>query len=78
MDKAMYKGYEISATPLPLATGEWDTTLHIRIERHGEWRDKKFTGDTTLKTKEEAIRYCLAAGKKIIDGEIENCSVADL
>ncbi|SRR6266699_1955653 len=78
VNRVTYKGYEIHAVPLPVASGAWDTTLYIRIGRKGGWRDKKFTGAATFKTEEEAIQYCLETGKKIIDGAIEHCSVADL
>ena len=69
MNRIMYKGYEIHAVPLPLATGEWAKTLYIGMSRNGGMSKRAFTGGGTCQTKEEAIRASLATGKKKIDGQ---------
>jgi hypothetical protein len=71
-------GYDITPSTLPLASGEWDTTVHIMIRRPKGVQEKKFTGRETFTTRQEAVQFCLALGKKIIDGAIPNWSVADL
>ena len=39
---------------------------------------KQFSDSNTFAKEEEAIEQCFVFGKKIIDGQIENCTVVDL
>ena len=40
--------------------------------------EKPFEAGHTFGTEEEAKKYCLDFGMKIIDGQINDCSVDDL
>ena len=75
MDHIMYKGYEISVNLIPLETGEWNTTIWITKDTEKGRKEKSFSGPDTFKAEEKAIQYCIAFGKKIIDGEIPDFSV---
>ena len=76
-----YEGYEIdSATQQITESGEW--TLRVSITKH---RDSKgitnqqfFDAATTFSSKEEADIQSIEFGKKIINGEVVDCSVNDL
>ncbi len=79
MDAHSYNGYEIHAVPFQLRdTGEW--TLNLRIEHdHGnEIVSRNFSANNTFPTREEAVNQCFCFGRKIIDGEVEGCTVVDL
>jgi len=79
MDKIPYKGYLIHPTPLQVTTsGEWTIELCILKHRDDSVMERKFSAANTFKTEEEAIQHCINFGRQIIDGESENCSVADL
>jgi len=79
-DEIPYNGYVIRPEPMELQeAGYW--TIKLSIERHtdGAVRAIKFSGTRQpCKNKEEAIKRCHAYGKKIIDGQVANCSVQDL
>jgi hypothetical protein len=79
MEEIPYKGYLIEATPDQLADlMKW--TLHLYIFRHsgGGVRSKDFSARNIFDTEEEAAAACVDFGKRIIDGEIEGCTVDDL
>ncbi len=76
MNKATYKGYEITATTLSLANGRWDITLRIRKE--GRMNYRQFTADPVFNTEEEAIQECFNLGRQIIETKIQDGSIGDL
>jgi hypothetical protein len=73
-----YKDHEVHAASLLLPSGEWSLEVHITAQRGDEIQTKSFTGSDTFFSEVEAIRQCLDFGKRIIDGEVEDCSVKDL
>jgi hypothetical protein len=74
-----YKGHVIRPAPLQLAdSGEWSLELYIGKDKDNEYVERKFYTSNTFRTEEEAINHCINFGKQIIDGEINNCTVADL
>jgi len=73
-----YKDYEVHAASLLLPSGEWSLEVHITVQRGDEIHTKPFTGSDTFFSEVEAIRHGLDFGKRIIDGEVEDCSVEDL
>ncbi len=73
-----YKDYEVHAASLLLPSGEWSLEVHITAQRGDEIQTKPFTGSDTFFSEVKAIRHCLDFGKRIIDGEVEDCSVEDL
>lgn len=79
-DEVTYKGYVIMPEPMKLQEpGFW--TINLSIARHtGEAvRAGKFYGTKQpCKNRQEAIRHCHTYGKRIIDGQVANCSVQDL
>ena len=76
--RTLYKNYEVHAASLLLPSGEWSLEVHITAQRDEEIQTKPFTGSDTFFSEVEAIRHCLDFGKRIIDGEVEDCSVEDL
>ncbi len=76
--RTLYKDYEVHAASLLLPSGEWSLEVHITAQRGDEIQTKPFTGSDTFFSEVEAIRHCLDFGKRIIDGEVEDCSVEDL
>jgi hypothetical protein len=79
MSSIQYKEYIIEAIPLQLRdSGEWTTDIRIRRFRLDKLHYRAFSAGNTFKTEEEAIQRCIDFGKRIIDGEIKNCTVTDL
>ena len=76
--RTSYKDYEVHAASLLLPSGEWSLEVHITVQRGDEIHTKPFTGSDTFFSEVEAIRHGLDFGKRIIDGEVEDCSVEDL
>ena len=77
--RAAYKEFQILPTPQQLAdSGEW--TLSIVIEKHtgDAVVFRNFSTANSFPTKDEALQRCLEFGRKIIDGEVENLTIADL
>lgn len=70
-----HQGYEVHAASLLLPSGEWSLEVHIISQQGEEIRTKPFKGSDTFFSEVEAIRHCLDFGKRIIDGEVEDCSV---
>ena len=71
-----YKEFEIDPIPYQLPdTGEWK--VHINIIRHTEEKtiNRPFTAEGSCPSKEDAIQLCYDFGKKIIDGEVPDCSI---
>ena len=79
MEKVMYEGYGIYAIPYRLAESkEWAIKVVISRDKGYEIVERQFSAGNTFKTKEEALEQSIIFGKRIIDGEVENFSVADL
>ena len=75
MHKIKYKGYDIEAKPYRSdASSEWKIDLIISKDL----ASREFYPKDTLKTKEEAVKFCFDLGVRIIDGEVKGCSVDDL
>ena len=76
-----YEGYEISSAAEQLSeSGEW--RLRVSIVRHrdsqGVTNQQFFSTDNTFASQEEADIQSIEFGKKIIKGEVVECSVIDL
>lgn len=79
MKKVPYKGYVIEATPYQLSDSMvWTINIYIRFDMEEQITFRNFSAANTFKTKDEAIQHCIDFGRRIIDGEIPNCSVSDL
>ena len=79
MASLQYKGYEIRAVPYQLAdSGEWTLDILIVRDTGTEIKHRKFGAGNRYKTKDEAIQHCFDLGRQIIDGKVEDYSVADL
>jgi hypothetical protein len=79
MDVMKYKEFEIKASPYQLAeSGYWSLNIYITHHKGGETLEKNFSAAKTFKTRDEAVTHCLNFGRKIIDGEVQGCTVADL
>lgn len=75
MDPLSYKGFAIIARTFQIrGSGRW--TLDLLIGRHTDLR--AFSGGSTFPTEASAIRGCGAFARRIIDGRVKDCSVADL
>lgn len=71
----IYKGYSISPRTFQLrGSDRW--TLDLLIGRNGQLR--AFGGATTYATEAGANTACTEFGCRIIDGSVEECTVADL
>lgn len=78
-DRIMYKGFEIEAVPYQLADSKkWKPHIIIWKHKGHESVFRPVSVSSTYDTKEEALKRCFNFGKKVIDGEIENCSVDDM
>ena len=70
-----YKGFAITARTFQIrGSGRW--TLDLLIGRHASLR--AFSGESTYPTEESAIKGCRDFARHIIDGQVRDCSVADL
>lgn len=79
MSSVPYKRYVIDAAPYKLAESKrWSINIYIRRDSGGSINTQNFSAANNFETKEEAIQHCIDFGRRIIDGEIENCSVSDL
>jgi hypothetical protein len=75
LNAIVYKGFAITARTFQIrGSGRW--TLELLIGRHGDLR--AFSGPGTYPTEESAITGCREFGRRIIDGRVRECSVADL
>ncbi|MGH7658579.1 MAG: CV_2116 domain-containing protein [Gemmatimonadales bacterium] len=75
MTPVAYKGFAITARTFQVrGSGRW--TLDLLIARLGSIR--AFSGTTTYATEDAAITACCQLGRRIIDGAVEDCTVADL
>ncbi len=79
MTSVPYKGYIIDAAPYKLAESKgWSINIHIMHDTGDAINTKNFSAANIFATQEEAIQHCIEFGRRIIDGEIENCTVDDL
>lgn len=79
MHSVNYQGYVIEAAPYQLAdSGRFDVNIHIWKDHGDHIGEKTFSAGNTFETEEEAIQACIEFGRRIIGGEIEGCSVADV
>jgi hypothetical protein len=79
VDTITYKGYEIQAVPYRLAeSGDWAMKIIILHHRGDAVTTRDFYAHNRFKTENDAIQHCFDFGKKIIDGQIPNCSINDL
>ena len=79
MTSVPYKGYVIDAAPYKLAESKgWSINIYIRHDTGDAINTKNFSAANIFATQEEAIQHCIDFGRRIIDGEIENCTVNDL
>ncbi len=79
MSSVPYKGYVIDAAPYKLADSKgWSINIYIRHDTGDAINTNNFSAAKIFATQEEAIQHCIDLGRRIIDGEIENCSVSDL
>ena len=75
MHKIKYKGYDIEAKPYkPDNANEWRIDLLISKGL----ASREFYPKDILKTEDAAVKFCFDLGVRIIDGEVEDCSVDDL
>ena len=77
-DRIRYKDFEIEASPYPVSVDgvkKWSLNIFIWKHKGYESVSQPFTGSNTYESKGEAMGHCFNLGKKIIDGEIEGCSV---
>lgn len=79
MDVIAYKEFEIKASPYQLVeSGNWSLKIYITHHKADETLEKSFSAAATFKTRDEAIPHCHNFGKRIIDGEVPGCTIADL
>jgi cytosine/adenosine deaminase-related metal-dependent hydrolase len=70
-----YKGFEITVRSYQIrGTGRW--TLDLLISHAGTRR--AFSAETTYPSEALAATGCLEYGRRIIDGKVRDCSVAEL
>ena len=70
-----YKGFAITARTFQIrGSGRW--TLDLLIGHRAGLR--AFSGPITYSTETAAITGCCEFARRIIDGRVQNCSVADL
>lgn len=79
MDVVTYKEFEIKASPHNMAeSSEWSLNIYIIHHKGGETLERNFSAADTFKTRDEAISHCHKFGRQIIDGQVPDCTVADL
>jgi hypothetical protein len=75
MKALAYKGFAITARTWQIrGTGRW--TLDLIISRREALR--AFSRPVTYPTEDAAVAGCCELGRRIIDGNERDCSVADL
>ena len=75
MPSPSYKGFAITPRTFQVrGSGRW--TLDLLIGRQKGLR--AFSGPDTFSTQTDAIAGCHEYARRIIDGQVNNCSVSDL
>ena len=81
-NEKQYKGYIISAQPYQLQDSRrWrpKITIYRHPSSNIDTVFQPFTDtENTCESEVEAIKHCFILGAKIIDGEIEGCSINHL
>lgn len=78
-DRIRYKEFEIEATTYQLKEPKgWSLSILVWKHSGSKSVSRAFIGSNIYVSKEEAIEHCFNFGKKIIDGDAENCSVDNL
>lgn len=78
MNEVGYKGYVIRPAPMQLADGRWNGDVYVVLSKGSKFAEKKFSTTTTFASREEANDHGIEFGRKVIDGEVTNCTVGDL
>jgi len=79
MGRVQHKGDVIAPAPQQLRDrSRWTMSLYIQKDSEGAFREKHFTAGNTFATQEEAALHCIILGRRIIDGESQNCTLDDL
>ena len=73
-NSVQYENFELTARPIPLASGKW--TTEVRIRRNAVV--KPFTASNEFDTEDEAILRSLNFGRQIIDGKIPEFAAANV
>jgi hypothetical protein len=73
-ETVQYAQFELTARPIPLASGKW--TTEVRIRRNAVV--KLFSAANEFESEDEAIIHSLSFGRQIIDGEIPQFSGVDV
>ena len=73
-----YKQYVIEADPQKLPDGAWATYVRISRERPGGPKVRPFDDDYQFTKRIDAVKHCFRLAQRIIDGEMDGLSVADL
>ena len=75
----IYKGYEIEASAEQSKDNDvWSVSVCICAHKEGHGRGKIFKPPEIQINEEEAIKYGLIMGQRIIDGLMEDFSIDDL
>ncbi len=75
MSSLTYRGFTITPRTFQIrGSGRW--TLDLVITHR--WRRRAFSGPTTFRSEQAAVRGCFAYGRRIIDGLVPDCSLEDL
>ena len=78
-DRVQYNGYEIDVVPHKLADEpSWTTNIYIWKHKDNCTLIRNFSAGNLWNTKRKAMRHCLDFGRKIVDGQMANCTVADM
>ena len=78
-NSCMYKDYIIFANPHQHeGTDEWDIEIAINRAQNATAPMKKFHADGKFPDQKEALEFGFNYGRRIIDGKVEEASVADL
>ena len=78
-DTIEYRGYEIQAFPYQIPQSKkWVLNIYIFRYEDFNMKSRNFSSNHQFNTRAEAVKHCFEFGMRIIDGEIENCSVVDM
>ena len=73
-----YLGFRIVPHPLKLVEGGFNCQIFIEKHSGSEITSRKFSASNTFATRDEALRRCVEFGVRVIDGDVEGCTVSDL
>jgi hypothetical protein len=75
----LYEGYAIQSSPRYLAESEkWQLCIVISFKQHGAMKPREFSSEVLHMTEQEADIHGIAFGQHLIDGKVEDRSVADM